>query len=96
MAGPGIGRAGKGRPKGVQNKFTVAFKEMLLEVVELRGGVPALLEWSNQDPTSFYALCSKLIPKQVEVGGGGQPIKVTIVTGVPESTVKPDDGRTAD
>jgi hypothetical protein len=55
-------QAGKGRPKGVQNKATKAIKEMVVEALDKAGGVDYLLEQSEKNPTAFLALVSKIIP----------------------------------
>jgi hypothetical protein len=63
------GNAGKGRAKGVPNKATRAVKEALEEAFERRGGVDALLAWAAEEPSDFYALWAKLLPKNVAVDG---------------------------
>lgn len=65
--------AGKGRKKGVPNKTTVAVKEALALAFHGRGGVPALLEWSNENPTDFYKLWAKLLPTEI-TGKDGKPL----------------------
>ena len=58
-----------GRKKGGHNKYTMSMKNMVLEVFEKRGGVEAMLVWSDSDPTAFYKLCSKMIPQEVDLNG---------------------------
>lgn len=71
-------KAGPGRPKGSLNKVTQSVKAALEEAFERRGGVDALMRWANEEPSDFYSLWGKLLPKNLEVGGmGGGPIVVT-------------------
>lgn len=62
----GTGLAGPGRPPGLQNRVTRSVKAALVEAFERRGGVDALLAWSNDDPTAFYTLWGKLIPQEIK------------------------------
>lgn len=55
----------KGRTPGVPNKSTASVKAALLEAFEKRGGVEALLAWSEADPTEFYRLWSKILPQEL-------------------------------
>lgn len=55
--------AGAKSPKKVQ-----AARENLSLAFDLMGGVPALVVWGRQNPTEFYRLWARLIPKEsVEV-----------------------------
>jgi hypothetical protein len=63
------GRKTGGRVAGTPNKTTTSVKVALQEAFELRGGVPALLEWSLEDPASFYGLWGKLLPAEINVSG---------------------------
>ena len=58
--------AGKGRKKGVPNKTTASVQAALTEAFERRGGVDALIKWAEDDPTEFYKLWGKLIPKDIK------------------------------
>jgi hypothetical protein len=69
--------AGIGRKKGVPNKTTASVKAALCEAFEQRGGVPALLKWANAEPTEFYKLWGKMLPKEI-VGSNGGPISVVV------------------
>ncbi len=68
------GKAGPGRPKGLQNKTTLAVKEALTLAFEGVGGVPALIEWGQNNPDLFFPLWVKLLPQEVkadiEINGG--------------------------
>lgn len=83
--------AGKGRPKGSQNKVTTAFKEAVLEAFHQIGGTSALVSWGMQNQTEFYKIAARLIPTEVNAavaGKDGGPVAVTF-------TVIQDAGRTA-
>ena len=60
------GNAGKGRKRGVPNKTTASVQAALTEAFERRGGVDALIRWAESDPTEFYKLWGKLIPKDIK------------------------------
>lgn len=66
------GNRGKGRPKGAQNKTTVAVKDALTEAFAGLGGVAHLQSWANDNPTEFYRIWSKLLPTEfkADVPGG--------------------------
>ena len=71
------GRKTGGRKPGSLNKVTASVKAVLHEVFERRGGVEAMLNWSDTEPTAFYALYGRMIP--TEVAGmikGGLTIRV--------------------
>ena len=55
---------GKGRKVGAKNKFT-NIKQAFLEAFEKLGGVEGLVAWGKKNPTAFYAILSKLFPKEV-------------------------------
>lgn len=59
-------RPGQGRPKGCQNKSTVAIKDAFRQAFDDMGGVDALVTWGKDNQTQFYQLASKLIPTEVE------------------------------
>ncbi len=53
-----------GRPKGSQNKTTVAAKEALQMAFDGIGGVPALIAWAMDEKNQgeFYKIYTKLLP----------------------------------
>jgi len=55
-----------GRQKGTPNKVTAGVRAALVRAFEERGGVPALIEWSNENPAKFYEIWAKLLPQEVK------------------------------
>lgn len=64
-AGP-KSRRGRGRPKGVPNKFGAQVKDMFLEALERVGDVDWLEEQAREHPKVFLASITKMIPSAVE------------------------------
>lgn len=62
---------GRGRPKGSQNKTSVAVKEALQMAFEGIGGVPALTAWAMDEKNQgeFYKLYAKLLPIDMKHSG---------------------------
>lgn len=71
--------AGKGRPKGVPNRTTVAAKEAMDLAFQGTGGWEALRDWANKNKTEFYRLWAKRIPVAVEGPGETGEIIIRIV-----------------
>ena len=74
-----------GRPKGIPNRFTKLRDEMLAAFDEL-GGVDGLVKWAKSDPDRqgmFYAMIARMLPKPVEVSGGGELLIRIIKQGNP-------------
>lgn len=74
-------QAGKGRPKGVQNKMTKALKEMILEALDAAhedGGVAYLKDQAEKNPTAFLTLVGKVLPLQV-ASDPDNPLPPTII-----------------
>lgn len=80
-----LAQAGKGRPKGAQNKSTKAMKAAieavyadLQEKQREEAGTDNenahFLQWAIDNATEFYKLASKLLPLQL-TGEGGGPIR---------------------
>lgn len=67
-------RKGRGRPKGSQNKTTVAAKEAIQMAFEGIGGAQRLTEWIKLDPEHekafWVSIYPKLLPLQVNAEGG--------------------------
>lgn len=76
--GPNRGNAGKGRPKGSQNKATAALKDMILTALDTahpEGAVAYLKEQASENPVAFMTLVGKVLPLQVNgAGEGGEHI----------------------
>lgn len=62
---------GAGRKKGSANKTTVKVREAMELAFEGIGGVPALIEWAEDNQTEFYKLFVKLLPVQVDANVAG-------------------------
>lgn len=73
--------AGKGRPKGIPNKFTGQLKDMVLQALTNRGGVAYLERQAEENPGPFMGLLSKVLPMQI-TGQDGGAIRITVQTGV--------------
>ncbi len=63
--GPNRGNAGKGRPKGSQNKASAAIKDMIIQALDKAGGIEYLHKQSASNPTAFLTLVGKVLPLQV-------------------------------
>jgi hypothetical protein len=53
-----------------------------MEAFDLRGGVPALLEWAGNDPGGFYQLWGRLAPREVNAeitGKDGASLVIRVV-----------------
>ena len=75
---PGDPRAG--RPKGTQNKTSIAAKEAYALAFEGLGGVQGLVEWAQRNKSQFYKIHSKLIPVELNSGAeGGLVMRVEFV-----------------
>ncbi len=85
MANPGRQKFG-GRKPGSKNKATVAVKDALEKAFEQLGGVPALVTWGKANPSEFYKLWARMLPKE---------IKAEVETDAKGAVVVylPDDGR---
>lgn len=66
-----------GRPKGRQNKQTVAVKQCLINAFEQIGGWQNLAAWAAENQTEFYKLWARMIPHEV-TGEDGGDIKITV------------------
>ena len=68
--------AGKGRPKGVPNKATIAIKDMVIKALDKSGGVDYLVKQADENPVAFLSLCGKVIPLQIS--NGDEPFRIEI------------------
>ena len=71
--------AGKGRPKGSQNKVTKALKDMILGALDDVGGQDYLQKQATENPQAFMTLIGKVLPLQI-AGDANAPITVQLVT----------------
>lgn len=55
--------AGRGRPKGAQNKVTRTAKEMIEQAALGLGGVEGMIAWAKSDPDNLKAFWSQVFPK---------------------------------
>lgn len=58
---------GKGRPKGVPNKFTGTVREAVLAAFGKLGGVRWLVKLGQTNPVEFARLLGRLLPREVSV-----------------------------
>ena len=66
-----------GRPKGAKDKVQRCVKESVLTVYEKLGGDDGFYHWACAEPTEFYRLFGKLLPKDVNANvSGGVAIQV--------------------
>lgn len=76
---PNRGNAGKGRPKGSQNKITGDLKRAILEALEAAGGdggsVGYLILQAQENPASFMTLVGKVLPTTM-AGDPDNPLMV--------------------
>jgi hypothetical protein len=65
--------AGKGRPKGSQNKTTTLLKDAILKAADQAGGKDGLVGYlriqAAENPGPFMSLLGKVLPTQVEGPG---------------------------
>lgn len=67
----GAGKPGPGRPKGVRNRMSEARTDEILETFERLGGIEHMVSWAAKNPTEFYRLYGKLLPKEVKAEHSG-------------------------
>lgn len=65
---------GKGRPKGVPNKVTMAAKEAIALAAEKLGGAERLVEWVKEDNANERVFWGTIYPKllPLQVNGAGE------------------------
>lgn len=61
------GNRGKGRRRGVPNKFTAELREVILQALEEAGGVDYLVRVSRDNPAVFCALLGRLLPLEARL-----------------------------
>lgn len=55
-----------GRLKGHPNATTVSVKAALMKCYKGMGGDAAFIRWAKTEPTEFYKLYAKLLPKEID------------------------------
>jgi hypothetical protein len=65
--------AGPGRPKGLPNRQTVAIKEAIENAFTELGGMSYLVHVGRNDPRTFCALLSRLLPTKL-ANADGSPL----------------------
>lgn len=78
-----------GRKKGTPNVKSVEIKAAITSAFDQLGGVKNLVLWAQRNPTEFYKLWGKLLPKEITTPEG-QPIKVQITEVVVRSREEAD------
>ncbi len=61
--------AGKGRPKGAQNKLTKTIKAAVEAAFDKAGGADYLASMAEQEPVAFMGLLGKILPTQLQHSG---------------------------
>lgn len=79
MARPkGLPKTG-GRAKGTCNGDVAKLRELILNALDKAGGEDYLYQQALENPSSFLTLISKVLPKEVNVGGQPEnPVVTTI------------------
>jgi hypothetical protein len=88
-----MAQAGKGRPKGVQNKTTITIREAILAAFDKAGGANYLARMADEQPVAFLALLSKVLPTQINLGTKADGIKIVIERAAPANG---DDAKVID
>ena len=59
------GNAGKGRPKGSQNKITRTIRQAIEASFDILGGEEWLVELGRSDPKAYATLLARLVPTEI-------------------------------
>ena len=70
--------AGKGRPKGAQNKVTRTLKHMILGALDDLGGQDWLVAQARANPTAFLTLLGRVLPHTLTAEFGQNPVVIQI------------------
>jgi hypothetical protein len=82
--------AGRGRPKGAQNKTTRAAKEAIAYAAEGLGGADRLVTWAQEDAKNEAAFWTTIYPKLLPLQLGGDPDH-PLVHEIRRTVVRPGD-----
>lgn len=77
--------AGKGRKKGIPNKFTGEVKQMILDALGEAGGVDYLVKQAKNNPGPFLTLVGKVLPLQITGPADGAIVHRIELVGVPST-----------
>jgi hypothetical protein len=76
----GLTGRGPGRPKGSQNKTTLALKEMILASLDQVGGVNYLAKLAIENSSAYASLVAKVLPSTLQASeSDGGPTVVQFV-----------------
>ena len=70
--------AGKGRPKGAQNKMTRTLKHMILGALDELGGQQWLVAQAQANPAAFFTLLGRVLPHTLTAELGHNPVIIQI------------------
>jgi hypothetical protein len=76
-----------GRKTGSVNLVTKRVKEALEQAFDDMGGVPALVQWGRANPSEFYRIWSKMLPRELKAEVATEPAGKVVLF------MFPDDGR---
>jgi hypothetical protein len=82
--------AGRGRPKGAQNKTTRAAKEAIAYAAEGLGGADRLVAWAQEGAKNEAAFWTTIYPKLLPLQLGGDPDH-PLVHEIRRTVVRPGD-----
>lgn len=86
-----LGRKQQSIAASVAPKAVQATRAQLLEAFELMGGVPSLVKWGKTNPTEFYRIWARLLPKDApEPDQGKMPLE-TLLAKLAERSEQPID-----
>lgn len=76
-----VGKKTGGRQKGTPNKLGGTAKENVACVFVRLGGIQAMVDWAEKNPTQFYGIYAKLLPIDMELSGkeGAPAVQIHIV-----------------
>lgn len=89
-----LGKKTGGRKKGTPNKVSDVVKDNVVKVFDALGGSDGMAIWAADNPTEFYRLYTKLLPKQVdqtiEVGQTIDDILLELAEARRDKPIEPD------
>lgn len=84
MSNPNIKYTPRRSRKGIPNKLTCEIKELIETCYHQIGGIRRFAEWADGNPTEFYKLWAKLLPKDIIIDA---PKGVTINWPLPKTVL---------